>query len=127
MGSERLFYRGTWVLAFAGVVLSVCVWFGWGGLWGLVVPIFCYMSMNGFIVANSVASALAFFPQRAGAASSLLGAMHYGSGIFSAALVSWLSDGTPKGMALVMGGAGIGCLLVALISKSTFQAPSALE
>jgi DHA1 family bicyclomycin/chloramphenicol resistance-like MFS transporter len=127
MGSERLFYRGAWVLAFAGVVLSVCVWFGWGGLWGLVVPIFFYMSMNGFIVANSVAGALAFFPQRAGSASSLLGAMHYGSGIFSAALVSWLSDGTPKGMALVMGGAAMGCLLAALISKSTLQAPSALE
>ncbi|MNN96709.1 bicyclomycin/multidrug efflux system [compost metagenome] len=81
-------------------------------------PVFFYMSMNGFIVANSVAGALAYFPHRAGSASSLLGAMHYGSGIFSAALVSWLSDGTPRGMALVMGGAGIGSLAVALISTT---------
>ncbi|AHF66613.1 hypothetical protein PCH70_14600 [Pseudomonas cichorii JBC1] len=36
----------------------------------------------------------------------MVGAMHYGSGIFSAALVGWLSDGTPKGMALVMSVAG---------------------
>ncbi|WP_193040677.1 MULTISPECIES: Bcr/CflA family multidrug efflux MFS transporter [unclassified Pseudomonas] len=117
MSSEQLFYRGAWTLAFFGVVLSVCVLFGWGGIWGLVIPIFFYMSMNGLIVANSVAGALAFFPHRAGSASSLVGAMHYGSGIFSAALVSWLADGTPKGMALVMGGAGIGCLVAALWSK----------
>lgn len=76
---------------------------------------------------SALAGALAFFPQRAGSASSLLGAMHYGSGIFSAALVSWLSDGTPKGMALVMGGAAIGCLVVALISKSTRVPQSAFE
>lgn len=49
---------------------------------------------------------------------ALVGGMHYGSGIFSAALVSWLADGTLKGMALVMGGAGIGCLAAALWSKS---------
>ncbi|WP_201019849.1 Bcr/CflA family multidrug efflux MFS transporter [Pseudomonas cichorii] len=116
MGSERLFHLGTWALAFFGMILSLCAWFGWGGLWGLVVPVFFYMSMNGFIVANSVAGALAFFPQRAGSASSLVGAMHYGSGIFSAALVSWLSDGTPRGMALVMGVAGVGSLGTALVS-----------
>ncbi len=114
--SERIFHLGTWALAFVGVALSVCVWFGWGGIWGVVVPVLFYVSLNGFIVANSVAGALAFFPKRAGAASSLIGAMHYGSGIFSAALVSWLSDGTPRAMALVMGAAGVGSLATALWS-----------
>lgn len=66
MSSEQLFYRGAWTLAFFGVVLSVCVLFGWGGIWGLVIPIFFYMSMNGLIVANSVAGALAFFPPQSG-------------------------------------------------------------
>ncbi len=72
--------------------------------------------MNGFIVANSVAGALAFFPHRAGSASSLIGAMHYGSGILSAALVGGFADGTPWPMAWVMGLAGIGSLLTSLIS-----------
>ncbi|WP_081015001.1 Bcr/CflA family multidrug efflux MFS transporter [Pseudomonas fluorescens] len=118
MGSERIFHRGTWALAFFGLALSLCAWYGLGGIWGLVVPVFFYMSMNGFIVANSVAGALAHFPQRAGSASSLLGAMHYGSGILSAALVSWLSDGTPRGMALVMGLAGVGSLATVLLSNA---------
>lgn len=118
IGSERIFHRGTWALAFFGLILSLCAWFGLGGIWGLIVPVFFYMSMNGFIVANSVAGTLAHFPQRAGSASSLLGAMHYGSGILSAALVSWLSDGTPRGMALVMGLAGVGSLATVLISNA---------
>lgn len=118
IGSERIFHRGTWALAFFGLILSLCAWFGLGGIWGLIVPVFFYMSMNGFIVANSVAGALAQFPQRAGSASSLLGAMHYGSGILSAALVSWLSDGTPRGMALVMGLAGAGSLATVLLSNA---------
>jgi DHA1 family bicyclomycin/chloramphenicol resistance-like MFS transporter len=116
-GSERLFRFGTWILAGAGIALAADARLGWGGLAGLVVPIFLYMSMNGFIVANSVAGALADFPQRAGAASSLVGAMHYGSGILSAAMVGWFADGTPWTMAWIMGLGGVGSLATALVSK----------
>ncbi|MFD2837588.1 hypothetical protein ACFS3C_16580 [Azotobacter vinelandii] len=72
-GSERLFHIGTWILALTGIVLAINARFGWGGLPGLVVPIFFYMSMNGLIVANSVAGALSAFAHKAGSASSLLG------------------------------------------------------
>jgi DHA1 family bicyclomycin/chloramphenicol resistance-like MFS transporter len=116
-GSERLFRFGTWILAGAGIALAADARLGWGGLAGLVVPIFLYMSMNGFIVANSVAGALADFPQRAGAASSLVGAMHYGSGILSAAMVGWFADGTPWTMAWIMGLGGVGSLATALVSR----------
>ncbi|MGO4331092.1 Bcr/CflA family multidrug efflux MFS transporter [Cupriavidus sp. 2TAF22] len=117
LGSERLFHLGTWVLAISGVVLALDARFGWGGLTGLVLPIFVYMSMNGFIVANSVAGALAAFPHKAGSASSVVGAMHYGSGILSAAMVGWFSDGTPWTMAWIMGAAGIGSLATSLLSR----------
>lgn len=115
-GSERLFHLGTWVLAISGTVVALNARFGWGGLLGLVVPLFFYLSMNGFIVANSVAGALASFPHKAGAASSLVGAMHYGSGILSAAMVGWFADGTPWTMAWIMGVCGIGSLVTSLIS-----------
>jgi DHA1 family bicyclomycin/chloramphenicol resistance-like MFS transporter len=114
-GSERLYLLGTWVLALAGVVLAFDAGFGWGGLAGVAVPIFFYLSMNGFIVANSVAAALASFPEQAGTASSLVGALHYGSGILSAAMVGWFADGTPWAMAWIMGAAGIGSLVTALL------------
>ena len=114
--SEQLFRIGTGILALTGVILAVNAWFGWGGLLGLVIPIFIYMSMNGLIVANSVAGALSSFPNNAGAASSLLGAMHYGSGILSAAMLGWFSDGTPWTMAWIMGLAGVGSLLTCVIA-----------
>ena len=110
LGTDRLFRVGTAIAALAGVALAVDARFGWGGLAGLVVPLFCYVSMLGFIVANSVAGALAAFPHKAGAASALVGAMHYGSGIFTAAMVGWFADGTPWAMAWIIGLCGIGTL-----------------
>ncbi|MFJ4143622.1 Bcr/CflA family multidrug efflux MFS transporter [Pseudomonas sp. NPDC089734] len=117
MDSEQLFHIGTWLFALSGLVLAMNAWFGWGGLPGLVIPILLYMSMNGLIVANSVAGALSAFPHKAGAASSLLGAIHYGSGILSAAMVGWFSDGTPWTMAWIMGLAGIASLGIAMFSR----------
>ncbi|GAA4325450.1 Bcr/CflA family multidrug efflux MFS transporter [Pigmentiphaga soli] len=115
VGSERLFRLGTWIAAASGIALALDARFGWGGLTGLVVPLFFYMSMNGFIVANSVAGALAAFPQRAGTASSLVGVMHYGSGVLSAALVGWCADGTPWPLGWIIGLSGVGCLATALM------------
>jgi DHA1 family bicyclomycin/chloramphenicol resistance-like MFS transporter len=75
------------------------------------------MSMNGFIVANSVAGALSAFPRQAGTASSLIGALHYGSGILSAAMVGWFADGTPWTMGWIMGLSGVGSVAVALLMQ----------
>jgi DHA1 family bicyclomycin/chloramphenicol resistance-like MFS transporter len=88
-----------------------------GGLPKLIVPIFSYMSMNGPIVANSVAGALSAFPDKAGAASSLLGAMHYGSGIASAAMVGWFADGSPWTMSRIMCLAGLGCVAFSAVGR----------
>jgi DHA1 family bicyclomycin/chloramphenicol resistance-like MFS transporter len=48
-------------------------------LWGLVLPLFAFASATGFIVANSIANALARRPDRAGAVSALFGAAQYGA------------------------------------------------
>jgi DHA1 family bicyclomycin/chloramphenicol resistance-like MFS transporter len=115
LGSERIFRFGTWVAALSGVALACDAWSGWGGILGLALPIFVFMSVSGFIVANSVASALASFPKQAGAASSLVGAMHYGSGVLSAAMLGWFADGTPRTMGWLVAAAGIGCLVTAML------------
>jgi MFS transporter, DHA1 family, multidrug resistance protein len=124
LGSERLLIRGTGAAALAGIVLAVTAWTGWGGLWGLAVPLFLFISATGFIVANSIAGALAGFPERAGAVSALIGAIHYGSGIIGSALVSAFADGTPWPMGWVIALAGIGSLLCARLLVPT-AAPAA--
>ena len=111
LGSDRLLFWGTAAAALAGIVVAAAAWTGWGGLWGLVVPLFVFASATGFIVANSIAGALAGFPERAGAVSALVGALQYGSGIISSALVGAFADGTPWPMGWVIALAGIGSLL----------------
>jgi len=113
LGSDRLLVRGTFLAALSGLVLAAAAWTGWGGLWGLAVPLFLFVSATGFIVANSIAGALTGFPERAGTVSALVGAVHYGSGIVSSALVGAFADGTPWPMGWVVALTGIGSLLCA--------------
>jgi DHA1 family bicyclomycin/chloramphenicol resistance-like MFS transporter len=111
LSSDRLLLGGGAAAALAGIVVAAAAWTGWGGLWGLVVPLFVFASATGFIVANSIAGALSDFPERAGAVSALVGALQYGSGIVSSALVGAFADGTPWPMGWVIALTGIGSLL----------------
>ena len=106
---------GSAIAALAGIVLALDARFGWGGLAGLAIPLFCYISMLGFIVANSVAGALAAFPHKAGAASAFVGALQYGTGILTAAMVGWFADGTPWAMGWIIGLGGCGTFVSALL------------
>jgi DHA1 family bicyclomycin/chloramphenicol resistance-like MFS transporter len=113
LGSVRLLRAGTSGIAFAAVVLAIDARTGWGGLMGLAVPLFVFVGLAGFIVANSIAGALANFPERAGAVSALVGALQYGTGIIGSALVGAFADGTPWPMAWVIALSGIGSALCA--------------
>jgi DHA1 family bicyclomycin/chloramphenicol resistance-like MFS transporter len=96
-------------------VLAFDAWSGFGGLWGLALPLFCFVAANGLIVANAIAGALGFFPERAGAVSALIGAAQYGSGMIGASLVGLFADGTPWPLGWVIALAGVGSLLCAVM------------
>lgn len=114
LGSQRLLSVGAGTAALGGIVAAATARTDWGGLWGLVVPLFLFISAAGFVIANSIAGALADFPERAGAVSALVGAIHYGSGMIGSGLVGAFADGTPWPMGWIMAIAGIGSLLCAL-------------
>ena len=114
LGSDRIFRFGTAIAALSGLALAVNAWFGWGGVTGLAVPLFIYISVAGLIAANSVAGALSAYPHEAGAVSALVGAMHYGVGVPSAAMISWFADATPWTMGWIIGLGGIGTFLTAV-------------
>ncbi len=113
-GGDLLCRFGAGAAAASGLVALLEARTGWGGFYGLVAAIVVYGASSGFIVANSVAGALAAFPHRAGGASAFVGAFHYGSGIFSAALVGWLADGTAAPMAAILAAGGVGSFLCTL-------------
>lgn len=107
-GSDRLLRAGAGMAALAGAATAVAAWTGWGGLPGLVAPLFVFVAATGFIVANAIVGALAISPQRAGAASALVGAVQYGSGMVGSALVGAFADATPWPMGWVIALAGLG-------------------
>jgi DHA1 family bicyclomycin/chloramphenicol resistance-like MFS transporter len=110
LGVVRLLRLGTAGAALSGLLLAVNAWTGWGGLVGLVVPLLLFLGMTGFIVANSIAGAMGSFPERAGAVSALVGAIHYGSGIVGSGLIGAFADGTPWPLGWVIALAGLGAL-----------------
>lgn len=118
VGINRMLRLGTTMVACAGILLMVISRTGWGGLTGLVIPLFLFVGVAGFIAANSIAGALNHYPRHAGAVSALVGFVHYGSGIIGSALVGILADGTPWPMGMVMGLCGIGSFLCARLVKS---------
>jgi DHA1 family bicyclomycin/chloramphenicol resistance-like MFS transporter len=111
-GADRMLRQGVLAVAVAGLALFVTARTGWGGLPGLVVPIFVFMASLSFIGANATAGALAAFPHRAGTAAALAGTIQFGLGAGSAALVGTLHDGTATPMAVVIAVAGVTSLLV---------------
>jgi MFS transporter, DHA1 family, multidrug resistance protein len=114
-GSDRVFRFGTGMAALAGLAAALDARFGWGDLIGLVASLLFYTSMSGLIVANSVAGALAAFPHKAGTASALVGAVHYGIGVLGAAMVGWFADGTPWTMGWIIGLGGVGTFVSAIL------------
>jgi MFS transporter, DHA1 family, multidrug resistance protein len=107
-GIARLLRAGTTGAALSALVLAINARTGSGGLAGLAVPLFVFVGMTGFIVANSIAGALADFPEQAGVVSALTGAIHYGTGIVGSALVGTFADGTPWPLGWVIALAGLG-------------------
>lgn len=110
-GTDRILSAGTVSAAVAAVVLAVSAFTGWLGLWGLFIPLLIFVSSTGFVVANSIAGALADYPAEAGAVSALVGALQYGSGIAGSGLVGAFADGTPWPMGWVIALTGLGSLL----------------
>jgi DHA1 family bicyclomycin/chloramphenicol resistance-like MFS transporter len=110
-GSDSLLRAGALVAAVSGLCVAVAAATGWGGLGALAVCLIAFQAVNGLVVANSLAGALAGFPERAGAASALVGAIQYGAGIIGAGLVGAFADGTPWPLGWVVALAGVGCFL----------------
>ena len=127
VGGDRLLRAGTIAAALAGAVLAVTAWTGWGGLAGLIVPLFVFVSMTGFIVANSIVGALATSSRRAGAVSALVGAVQYGSGMIGSALVGAFADGTPWPMGWVIALAGSGSAVCAWLLLPASAAADPVE
>ncbi len=117
-GSDRMLLIGTSGATVAGIAAAIVTVTGWGGIQGLFLVVFFFTAMNGFILANAVAGALSSVPARIGAASALVGAAQYGSGMLGSALTGAFADGTPMPMGWVMAIGGVGSMVCAVLVRN---------
>ena len=92
---------------------------GFGGLWGIMAPMFLIMASFGFNQSNATVGALGVDPLRTGAISSLFGSASFGAGAAAAALAGAFRDGTARPMAFVI----VGVLACAVICLRTLAPP----
>jgi DHA1 family bicyclomycin/chloramphenicol resistance-like MFS transporter len=123
-GATLMLQAGTVIGALAGVTLAVTARTDFGGLLGLFIPLFLFVSVTGLIIANSFAGAVADFPEIAGSASAMVGAIQYGSGMVGSALVGALADGTAWPLGCVVGVASVGALACARLARKGDSEPS---
>lgn len=114
-GSDSLMVAGSVAAAIAGCVLLINGCSGFGGLWGLVVPLFIMVASTGFIVANAITGALHVAPERAGSLSAYIGATQYGAGMIGSGLVGVFANGTPAPMSVVIALCCVACAVCARI------------
>lgn len=88
-------------IAFA-LILTVNAFTGWGGLPGLLVPMFFCISTFGFMGPNTTASSFAIDPTRAGSISALVGGVSFGIGGICSAIMSHIHDGGARPMAVTI-------------------------
>jgi DHA1 family bicyclomycin/chloramphenicol resistance-like MFS transporter len=86
----------------SGVVLCGVAFGGFHILPLVMAPVFVSLSCMGFTNANAMVGALSRHAAHAGSAAALMGVAQYSLGATSGLLVGLLTDGTPRGMALLM-------------------------
>lgn len=118
LGTQRLLTLASCCAAVAGLVLVASAITGWGGLPLTVLALLVFVSVTGITGANCMASLLAHFPDRAGAASGIAIATQFGLGGLSSSIVSSLNDPSPLTMALIVGVTGLGALLALALTRS---------
>lgn len=114
LGLDRTIGVGTGFLAVGGVLLPVGVAFGPGNAAEFVLPMTIYMIGIGVVVPQALAAALTPFPERAGAASSLIGLLHMSVGAFFLILAGVVFGEDTMANATVLGGSGVAALVVYL-------------
>ena len=96
----------------ATLVLMVIAYGGWHSLPLVVAPVFVAISCMGMLNPNTIVGALARHQHHAGSASSVMGTGQYLLGALSGLMVGLATDGTPRGMALLMLMGSVGMVTV---------------
>lgn len=110
-GVFQMLTIGVWLLFAGAIVLFILIATNVWGMWGVILGIVFFTLPLNLINANAAAGALEFFPDNAGTASAVVGAVRYGFGAISGFCVGLLYDGT----AMPMGWVVLGCSALSVV------------
>jgi DHA1 family bicyclomycin/chloramphenicol resistance-like MFS transporter len=88
-------------VAFAAVLLVDAVT-GFGGMLGVMLPLYATLGSFGFVGPNTQAAAMNVDPRRTGSISSILGASTFTVGTLISAVGGYLHDGTARPLAILV-------------------------
>jgi len=100
--------------------MVLCAVTGWGGMYGVLIPLWFVMASLGFSQPNASAAAMSVDRERAGATAALLGATMFGVGSLAGVVTSLLDDGTAKPVAIVV---WLGLLVAVAIGQLMLRRP----
>lgn len=119
LGSDRILAALTGVLVVAAATLLVDAVTGFGGLWGLVIPLLFYVGSISAVAANAISGAMKSFPHMAGTASSVFGVVQFGLGGIASWVVALAAGGSATLMAVVI----FACAALSLTSRAVLARP----
>jgi DHA1 family bicyclomycin/chloramphenicol resistance-like MFS transporter len=111
LGLGRMVRLGAALALAGGMLLAALALAGMPHWSAVVLPMIVYLFGCSFMIPSATAAALSPFPQIAGAASSLLGALPFGLGAAVSAGLAAAFDGTTRPMALAIAFFGVAAFL----------------
>lgn len=92
---------------------------GFGGMWGVLVPLFFLMGTFGFIGPNTMAGGLNVDPRRAGSISALMGSAQFAIGAAASALIGVIHAKGALPMSIVI----VTCIIGSTVALYTLALP----
>jgi DHA1 family bicyclomycin/chloramphenicol resistance-like MFS transporter len=96
----------------SAAAMTVSAASGWGGVYGIVMPLWICLASLGFTFPNSIAAAMAPFGDRAGSASARLGTLQFALAGTASYLVGHFYNDSALPMAALMTTCGVSALLL---------------
>ena len=112
LGLGRLLRLGALLMLLGGLCGAALAWLGVAHWTAVVLPFMVLLFGTALIIPNAMAAALTPFPQAAGSASSLIGAIGFGSGAIVSTVLGAAFDGSARPIATVAALAGIGAFFL---------------
>ena len=122
--AEKMLRAALRVYLLASLVMLASALSGFGGFWGVVLPLMVCTTSMGFMFPNAQAGAMAPFGDRAGMASAMLGTLQFALAGVSSVVVAGLHSGNAVGMAATIAfWALVAQLLLRVLVKKSATVP----